>query len=95
MKSITPNPHRLAQNPLEKAFLDAWGRANVYGHMLEYLLSDDPDQHRAAVSEQDELVAATIIQWLGSPVGQAFLEGVLEQPIRENMPKHLQFNPDA
>ena len=35
---------------------------------------------RAEVSDRDELVAATLIQWLGSPVGQTFLKEVNSLP---------------
>jgi hypothetical protein len=63
--------HRFDQNPIEKEFAEAWDRQNVVGNTLEYLMGDGT--RRGVVSERDEIVAATVIQWLGSPVGQAFL----------------------
>ena len=73
--------HRLSSNPLEKAYHDAWLEANtsygpgLVGCTLEYLMGDD--NQRGEISERDALVAATVIQWLGSPVGQRFVENVL------------------
>lgn len=46
--------------------------------MLEYLMGDGAT--RGVVSDRDELVAATVIQWLGSPVGQGFLRDVNSLP---------------
>lgn len=75
--------HRLKDNPLEKAYHDAWLKENVPegpglgGCTLEYLLGDG--NKRGEVSERDAMVAATVIQWLGSPVGKRFVENVLAQ----------------
>lgn len=42
---------------------------------LDYLLS--PDQERVTLAgDRDRLVATTVIQWLGSVVGQQWLQGV-------------------
>lgn len=67
---------RLKDNPEERRFAKAWDKANV----LRYLLGDgivpvDP-------TEQEAVVAATVIQWLGSPVGQGFLHdlGYMKSP---------------
>lgn len=70
--------YRLAQNPMEQKFHDAWleeNRGDPDGHLLEYLMGDGTK--RGEVSDRDAMVAATVIQWLGSPVGQRFVEGVL------------------
>lgn len=68
------SPHRYESNPQEEALALAWQEANTkYRHStLAYLLSSDNRGERT-VSDRDRLVACTIIQWLGSPVGQAFL----------------------
>ena len=67
--------HRLADNPEEKRFAEAWENENEQGEILNYLL--DPENgtgYRPPFSsERDREVAATVIQWLGSPVGQSFL----------------------
>lgn len=63
-------------NPREVAFATRWTRANSgYTHTLEYLLGK-PNE-RAVVSDRDRMVAATVIQWLGSNVGMSFLEDVI------------------
>jgi len=68
---------RLSREPLEKRFHDVWANENNRGHLLQYLLTphDGPSK---PVTARDEKVAATIIQWLGSSVGQSFLEKVKE-----------------
>jgi len=75
--------HRLKNNPLEKRFADEWRKINSdmgRGHgTLAYLLADDPNYPMAEVTQRDATVAATVIQWLGSPVGQGFLEDVQER----------------
>jgi len=74
------NSHRFQQNPLEKRFVDTWIEQNKYGHTLSHILNGPSlyGLHTPAVtSDHDEEVATTVIQWLGSPVGQAFLEDVL------------------
>lgn len=65
------NLHRLNNNPNEMLLHNAWKTENKQGHILEYLLGDN--NRRGDVSERDALVAATVIQWLGSPVGSWFL----------------------
>ena len=64
--------HRLHQNPEEERFAKAWKAQNDPGRQLEYLLLRT-DGKPALVTERDEVVAATVMQWLGSPVGQGFL----------------------
>jgi hypothetical protein len=67
--------HRYKRYPLEKRFALAWQRINELGATLEYSMGDG--NRRAEVTKRDELVAATVIQWLGSPVGQRFMWKVL------------------
>ncbi len=62
---------RLKANPEEKRFSVAWHRQQA-GKTLAYLLGNGRDP--AHLEPRDNDVAATVIQWLGSPVGQAFLE---------------------
>lgn len=71
--------HRFKNNPVELAFAQAWEQINALSSRhLGYLLTPpDQDQHFPEhPSERDEVVAATVIQWLGSPVGQQFLKDV-------------------
>lgn len=72
--------HRLNTNPMEKAYHDEWLESNSGdsdAHQLEWMLGDG--EKRGEVSGRDALVAATVIQWLGSPVGQRFLEKTQER----------------
>ena len=59
---------------MEKRFAQEWDRFNQEQHPLEYLLGDGTRRGHAT-DEQHEL-AATVVQWLGSPVGRAFLDDV-------------------
>lgn len=73
------NAHRYKQNPLEKAFAVAWQDENS-GLGKRYTILDalfDPSGRGGPgcrdITKQDWETANTLIQWLGSPVGQAFL----------------------
>lgn len=67
-----------ADRPLEIVFAEAWEDANYPGLdgtcLINYLLSKE--NRPGDVSERDISVAATIIQWLGTSVGQEFLRDV-------------------
>ena len=69
---------RFKDNPEEERFALAWnGRNNKPGtpcgeFLLEYILGDGIKPCK--VSARDREVAATVIQWLGSEIGQNFLE---------------------
>jgi len=67
--------HRLEQNPLEKKFAEEWDKKAPL--TLGYLLCGQ-DRHFHDYTQRDAEVAATIIQWLGSPVGESFVRDVLE-----------------
>lgn len=68
--------HRLTDNPEEQRFADAWQEQNDTGRTLDWLL--DP-LHSARTGypphaeDREREVAATVVQWLGSSVGQGFL----------------------
>jgi len=72
--------YRFADNPSERLFYEAWLKENEHSSVLEYLMSTDEYGRRQPVSERDEQVSATVIQWLGSPVGRAFLRSVRTAP---------------
>jgi hypothetical protein len=71
--------YRFRDNPEEKRFALAWLKENtpVPGRpttLLAHLLSDGAcDRHPEAPSERDQVVACTVVQWFGCPVGQCFL----------------------
>lgn len=74
--------HRYRDNPLEKRFAAAWQNANgdhAFEDVLRMILRDPqkPRHKSSAPSNRDRTIAATLIQWLGSPVGQHFLSQVM------------------
>lgn len=93
--SNSRNTHRLKQNPLEAEFLHNWEDNPRYTNTLDYLLSETPNAMDGEVTERDREVAATVIQWLGSHVGQGFIEESTGVFIRNFLPDHLRFKPDA
>jgi hypothetical protein len=58
---------RTSREPDEARFAKHWKALVKSGHNLTGILDDK-------WNERDATVAATVIQWLGSPVGQNFLE---------------------
>lgn len=68
--------HRFRDNPEEQLFAEAWDAHNnssTRGY-LAYLLTTGDQRFPVEPTERDRQVAATVIQWLGSPVGRGFLE---------------------
>lgn len=65
------NLHRLESNPKEAAFAKEWANWNSASYVLEYIMGEG--NKPATLSNRDILVASSVIQWLGSPVGQSFL----------------------
>jgi len=91
IKHVGKSPHRLtpeAGNPLEVAFAESWEEDNADiplwyngGHgTLELLMHSNGDWRVTGDLTQDEATAAaTVIQWLGSPVGFSFVRDTLEK----------------
>ena len=80
MKITAKSEGRLASNPEERRFLDAWKEQQESTRTLAWLLCPEANvqysEHRGRPPEPTEdqhMVAATVVQWLGSPVGQCFL----------------------
>jgi hypothetical protein len=73
------SPHRYEDNPLEKEFAWAWQEANDrFGSCtLDYMMNGVESGRPAVATDEQRIVANTVIQWLGTPVGQCFLEKVL------------------
>lgn len=70
--------HRFGDNPMEKMYADAWARANKEQRYLDYMLADN-NLYPTEVEQRDATVAATVMQWLGSPVGREFVKDVQQQ----------------
>ncbi len=74
------NHHRYSREPLERKLAELWQHVNCRNpsrddDVLGYLLQDpDRGNTRAELSPRDREVAASVIQWLGSHCGQAFLK---------------------
>ena len=66
--------YRLVNNPKEVEFACAWNKLNPRGKrgVLTDLVSTSP---REPTSDERRL-SATVVQWLGCPVGQSFLRGL-------------------
>ena len=66
---------------MEKLFAEAWENINNdpngYATTLDCLLAEDNNRPLFEVTDRDRVVAATVVQWLGSPVGQNFVRDVL------------------
>lgn len=74
MKTQGLHPYRFRENPEEKRIAKAWAAENdrpTGPSLLAHLLGDGV--RPADVSPRDSEVAATVVQWLGSPVGQIWL----------------------
>ncbi len=70
------HPYRFTDNPEEKRFAVAWDTYNRQGHTLAYLLNPKPGLVWSLPPDPDHrdvVVAATVVQWLGSHVGESFL----------------------
>ena len=86
MKNKGLRQYRFEDNPMEREFAEEWERINVSQadgtldgrQTLDYLLADDCNRPAGEVTDRDRVVAATVIQWLGSPVGMEFLRRLLE-----------------
>jgi len=86
MKNKGMHQYRFKQNPMEEIFAKAWEERSTDPSgmadgrdTLDYLLAENPDKPCGEVSDRDRIVAATVIQWLGSPVGQYFLDEINER----------------
>ena len=62
---------RNADNPKELAFAKAWAETNEAYQILDHLLGDGLRCKQPTSAEYE--LAATLVQWLGSPVGYAWL----------------------
>src|SRR6185312_467837 len=78
--------HRCKDSPEEKRFADAWVESNKHGKTLAYLLTEPEHAGRGRPLDplcREHEIAATVIQWLGSPVGQSFLRDLGYERVAE------------
>lgn len=67
--------HRLKTNVGEARFAAAWETVNEREQLLDYLLhtGSQGGTPPPEAEGRDRVVAATVVQWLGSAVGENFL----------------------
>lgn len=82
--------HIYKREPLEKLFAECWQEMNnhkIGRCVLDYLAQPNIQDHFVSEAElTDYKFAATIIQWLGSSVGQFFLSQVIEKAMKQEIP---------
>lgn len=67
-------------NEAELIFARAWHRLQDQTAALNYMLNPEgPGPNPAYVDDRDRFVAATVIQWLGSPIGMDWLTRTLSR----------------
>lgn len=78
------NTARLSSNPLERRFAEEWQGENERSRgpiggpdTLDYILHQGDQRWPMPCSVRDREVANSVIQWLGSPVGESFVRRVL------------------
>ncbi len=69
------NTHRFRSNPLELIAALHWQEQGEA--LLEYLNGDG--QHRKEVSTEVREMVNTVMQWLGSPVGQNYMRELVKK----------------
>jgi len=79
MKNKGLHQYRFSTNPLEEKFAEAWEKLNTRphsgGNCVDSIVSKDWNNPEYATDREIE-ICASVIQWLGSPVGQKFLREV-------------------
>lgn len=66
--------YRIKSNPHEAIAAKMWSEERV----LPDILGDGTYGGRAVPSDRDLEVAATLMQWLGSPVGRSYLRNLVD-----------------
>lgn len=82
-RHVGKHTHRFASNPREKIAADLWrdqcGYPPIGGADQFDWLMGNGERPAHDITDRDREVAATVIQWLGSPVGNNFLRELLER----------------
>ncbi len=77
-KHVGHSPHRRRHNPLERAFAEAWEEHNTdEPDWFSWVLNPKGRPFTKHVSNDARMMTNSVIQWLGSPIGQGFLVRVL------------------
>lgn len=74
------NFERTEREPLERVFAEQWARQCETFGIFGYLFGENGWPVREEnIGPRDREIASTVIQWLGSHVGQMFLREVLDE----------------
>jgi hypothetical protein len=82
MKSL--KQHRFKINPLEEHFVDEFLKENSEANDMNFIVfGQKPDSNipKDYLSEREEAIVISVIQWLGSPVGQSFYKRTIDKTI--------------
>ena len=71
--------YRFKQNSLEKIFAEKWEQQNQESRTLDWVLAEFPNEPRGEVTERDRQVAASVMQWMGSSVGNCFFKELMKE----------------
>ena len=71
------NRLKISANQLEKKFAESWFDFHQDCDLLARIMMKDGDFTHGPPTVRDRVVAATIIQWLGSLVGESFVRNCL------------------
>lgn len=69
----TYKEHRFEENPLEKQFVDEFKKGIIDRGLISRIVFADNTRE---LTEVEKRIVLSTIQWLGSPVGQSFLNRV-------------------
>ena len=81
IKHESGKKYRFKDNPMEKKFASAWKEENTVrpgsrrDPMLAMLIGNGI--HPAEITDRDAFIAASVVQWFGSPVGRNWLGEIL------------------
>lgn len=91
IKHRAEKEYRFKDNPLEKVFADKWEQINTRPNNrchLEDLMGDGAKPGQ--ITQRDALVAARVVQWLGTHVGECFLADILSRPEAKDLRKRIE-----
>lgn len=81
--------HRISRNPAEAVFAAEWAKENERNTLnrgcgtLDWLLhGDGAECWPEKTTKAEAVVAATVVQWLGSPVGMSWVKRTLAKAER-------------
>ena len=80
--------YRLKDSLIEQKLANTWQHINATYCTLDWLVghTDENGQHCGHATQEQATMAATVIQWLGTPVGRQFLQEVGFEYTGEHQP---------